>query len=81
MRSKGTILIVEDQESARDSLVELLRGEGYDVHEAADGNEGIAKINQLDLDVVLTDLMMPGPDGLAVLKHVSEVSPQTMVVL
>ncbi len=81
MSSSGNILVVEDQESARESLVDLLRGEGYDVHEAADGNEGIAKINQLDLDVVLTDLMMPGADGLAVLKHVSEFSPQTLVVL
>ena len=79
MGPSGNILVVEDQESARDSLVDLLRGEGYDVHEAADGNQGIAKINQLDLDVVLTDLMMPGADGLAVLKHVSEFSPQTLV--
>jgi CheY-like chemotaxis protein len=34
----GTILVVEDQDSARESLAELLRGEGYEVHEAADGN-------------------------------------------
>ena len=81
MSSNGTILVVEDQESARESLVELLRGEGYDVHEAADGQDGISKINQLDLDVVLTDLMMPGADGLTVLKHVREFSPQTLVVL
>jgi CheY-like chemotaxis protein len=81
MSSNGTILVVEDQESARESLVELLRGEGYDVHEAADGQDGISKINQLDLDVVLTDLMMPGADGLTVLKHVRDFSPQTLVVL
>ena len=43
--------------------------------------KGSAKIDQLDLDVVLTDLMMPGADGLAVLKHVREMSPQTMVVI
>jgi len=81
MNSTATILVVEDQDSARESLVELLRGEGYEVHEAADGTEGIAKINQLDLDVVLTDLMMPGADGLAVLKHIREFSPQTLVIL
>jgi len=81
MNSTGSILVVEDQDSARESLVELLRGEGYEVHEAADGNDGIAKINELDLDVVLTDLMMPGADGLAVLKHVREFSPQTLVLL
>ncbi|HWH79740.1 MAG TPA: sigma-54 dependent transcriptional regulator [Candidatus Binatus sp.] len=81
MNSTGSILVVEDQDSARESLVELLRGEGYEVHEAANGNDGIAKINQLDLDVVLTDLMMPGADGLAVLKHIREFSPQTLVIL
>ncbi|HYA30446.1 MAG TPA: sigma-54 dependent transcriptional regulator [Acidobacteriota bacterium] len=81
MTAIGSVLVVEDQDSARESLVELLRGEGYEVHEAADGTDGIAKINQLDLDVVLTDLMMPGADGLTVLKHVREFSPQTLVLL
>jgi len=81
MSSNGNILVIEDQESARESLVDLLQGEGYVVHQAADGQEGITKINQLDLDVVLTDLMMPGADGLTVLKHVREFSPQTLVVL
>src|SRR5262245_40257982 len=81
MSSTGTILVIEDQDSARDSLVELLSGEGYDVHQAVNGKEGIAKINQLDVDLVLTDLIMPGADGLAVLKHVREFSPQTLVIL
>ena len=77
----GTVLVVEDQDSARESLAELLRGEGYEVHEAADGNSAIALIDQHDLDVVLTDLMMPGSDGMAVLRHVRDVSPQTLVIL
>jgi two-component system response regulator PilR (NtrC family) len=81
MSSTGSILVVEDQDSARESLVELLRGEGYDVHQAVDGKDAIARVNQLDLDVVLTDLMMPGADGIAVLKHVRELSPQTLVIL
>ena len=77
----GTVLVVEDQTSARESLSELLRGEGYDVHEAADGKVGIDLIDKLDLDIVLTDLMMPGADGIEVLKHAREVSPQTLVIL
>jgi two-component system response regulator PilR (NtrC family) len=81
MSSNGSILVAEDQESARESLVELLRGEGYEVHEAANGNEAIAQVSKLDLDVVLTDLMMPGADGIAVLRHVREMSPQTLVIL
>ena len=77
----GTILVAEDQEVARQSLCELLREEGYQVHEAVDGTTAVRLVNELDLDLVLTDLMMPGADGLAVLKHVREVSPQTLVII
>ena len=77
----GTVLVVEDQDSARESLAELLRGEGYEVHEAADGNAAISLVNQLDLDLVLTDLTMPGSDGIGVLRHIRDVSPQTLVIL
>lgn len=80
MNSNGAILVAEDQDSARESLVDLFRGEGYDVHEAADGNAAIALIDQLDFDLVLTDLMMPGADGLSVMRRVREVSPQTLVI-
>jgi len=77
----GTILVVEDQETARQSLCELLREEGYQVHEAGDGKAAIKLAEELDLDLVLTDLVLPGADGLAVLKHVREISPQTLVIL
>jgi two-component system response regulator PilR (NtrC family) len=76
-----TILVVEDQDSARESLAELLRGVGYQVHEAPDGDTAISLIDQLDLDLVLSDLTMPGRDGMAVLRHVREISPQTLVIL
>jgi len=81
MNSNGTILVAEDQESARESLVELLRGEGFEVHDAADGTTAISLIDKLDLDLVLTDLMMPGANGIAVMKHVRDVSPQTLVMI
>jgi two-component system response regulator PilR (NtrC family) len=77
----GTILVVEDEEMARESLCELLRGEGYEVFEAGDGNKAKEIVNHQDLDLVLTDLMMPGADGLAVLEHAREISPQTLVIL
>ncbi len=77
----GTVLVAEDQESARTSLCELLREEGYQVYEAADGPSAIKSISELDLDLVLSDLKLPGEDGLAVLKQVREISPQTLVIL
>ncbi len=77
----GTILVAEDQDSARESLVDLLQGEGYEVHAAADGKAGIALVDQYDLDLVLTDLSMPNADGMALLRHIRDVSPQTLVIL
>jgi DNA-binding NtrC family response regulator len=77
----GTILVVEDQDTARTCLTELLRGEGYEVHEAENGKVANELISKLDLDVILTDLAMPGADGIEVLKHAREVSPQTLIVL
>jgi len=77
----GTILVVEDQDSARESLVELLKAEGYEVHAAADGKAGMGLVDQLDIDLVLTDLAMPGADGMDVLRHLREVSPQSLVIL
>ena len=77
----GMILVVEDQDSARESLAELLKGEGFEVHEASDGRAGMAMVDQYDLDLVLTDLSMPGADGIAVLRHIRDVSPQTLVIV
>jgi len=77
----ASILVVEDQESARESLVDLLKGEGFEVHAGADGKAGIELVDQYDLDLVLTDLAMPGADGIAVLRHIRDVSPQTLVIL
>ncbi len=77
----GTILVAEDQDSARESLAELLRGAGYEVDEAANGTAAIALLDKMDFDLVLTDLMMPGCDGIGVLQHIRNVSSQTLVLL
>jgi DNA-binding NtrC family response regulator len=77
----GTILVIEDQDSARESLCELLASEGYQVEQAPDGTTGINLVDKTDYDVVLTDLKLPGKDGIAVLKHVREVAPQTLAIL
>lgn len=77
----GTIVVADDEALARQSVAELLREEGYHVYEAADGPAAFQLLEEADVDLVLSDLRMPGVDGLAVLKKVREVYPQTMVVL
>jgi len=78
---RGAILIAEDQELARRNIQRFLQQQGYKVEEAADGLAAIEAINTADFDLVLTDLMMPGADGLEVLKHAREVSPNTLVIV
>jgi DNA-binding NtrC family response regulator len=81
MTGHGTILVADDEALARQSLVELLREEGYEVHAAEDGAAALQVLDEFEVDLVLTDLKMPGVDGVEVLKRVRETRPQTMVML
>ena len=79
--TKGNILIAEDEAAVRESLAEVLRDEGYQVTAVADGDAAIGSLSAQDFDLVLSDLRMPGADGLAVLRHTREVAPQALVLL
>ena len=57
------MLVVDDDRSIREVLAYLLRDEGYQVDEAADGRAALAAIRRRHPDVILVDLMMPGMDG------------------
>jgi DNA-binding NtrC family response regulator len=81
MAGHGTILVAEDEAGARQSLVELLREEGYEVRAAPDGAAALGALEEVEVDLVLTDLQMPGADGVEVLRRVREARPQTMVML
>ena len=77
----GIILVAEDEVALRQNICEALEEEGYQVQAAPGGHDALKFVESADFDVVLTDLRMPGVDGLTVLKHVREVSPQTLVVI
>ncbi len=62
------ILLVEDERDLRFSLVHNLEFEGYEVAEAADGANGLARAQAERFDLVILDIMMPGLNGLEVLK-------------
>jgi DNA-binding NtrC family response regulator len=68
--TNGRILVVDDEANARSALVELLREEGYSVEGAADGFKALGKLTELAPDLVLTDLKMPGMDGIDLLKKI-----------
>ncbi len=76
-----TILVADDDEIARDVVGSLLSREGYPVVLARDGNEAMQALQYGPIGLVITDLKMPGPDGLMVLKHAVRISPDTAVVV
>src|SRR5215212_7190682 len=77
----GAILIAEDETGVRESLAGVLRDEGYAVTEVGDGSAAIAALDGQEFDLVISDLRMPGADGLTVLTHTREVAPQTLMLL
>jgi DNA-binding NtrC family response regulator len=79
--TSGRILLADDEATIRESLAEVLRQEGYEVDTAADGTAALRAVDDREYDVVITDLRMPGADGLAVLRHVRERAPRTLVLL
>jgi DNA-binding NtrC family response regulator len=79
--SRGRVLIVDDEANARDALAELLDDAGYSVSTAADGRTGLLQIEQVDPDVILTDLKMPGMDGLSLIERGRPVAPHATFIV
>ena len=75
------VLVVDDEESVRFFLCRGLAKAGYHVDEASEGREAIDRLGEVSYDVVLTDLVMPEVDGLAVLAAVQEMDGESVVIL
>jgi two-component system, sensor histidine kinase and response regulator len=70
LNQKNVILIVDDEPSARDTLEALLFREGYELAFAANGQEALSQLDQVEPDLILLDVMMPGMDGFEVCRNV-----------
>src|SRR5215471_6773805 len=77
----GKILVVDDQRNMRTTLAMMLRGQGYEVDEAADGAQGRELGATGAYDVVITDLRMGEFDGIDVLRATKERQPMTEVIV
>src|SRR5437868_8398046 len=75
------ILIVDDEPGVLLTTRALLQQEGFDVEAASSGLEAVEAIHQRHYDLVLTDLKMPGVDGLGVLAEVRKRTPLTVTVM
>jgi DNA-binding NtrC family response regulator len=70
MSRTGRVLVVDDEVNARTALAELLRDEGYEVETAADAFKALGKYEAFTPHVVVTDLKMPGMDGIELVKKI-----------
>jgi two-component system nitrogen regulation response regulator NtrX len=75
------LLIVDDEQSIRDALVQVFEYEGHEVRGASDGPEALALAAQGRFDVIFLDVKMPGMDGLEVLERLREEDPNVLVVM
>ena len=78
---KDRVLIVDDEPSARTGLARLISSWNYKTEAAEDGNRALALIPQFEPDVVVTDMVMPGMDGMTLLKRINENHAGLTVIL
>ncbi len=77
----GTILVVDDDLALAEMISIMLRGEGFTTQHAADGQTALQRIDQLNPDLVLLDVMLPGMDGMDVCAKIREVSGVPIIML
>ena len=80
-RRDAAVLVADDEEAVREPICELLRGRGYQVREARSGHEALEMLAGGGFDVALLDVIMPGLDGLSVLRQYRDGGGQTPVVV
>jgi CheY-like chemotaxis protein len=78
-QAPGVVLVVDDEDDVRVSIADILRGVGYTVMAAADGDEALRLLTSTRFDAMVLDLKMPRRDGVSLLAALS--TPPPVVVL
>ena len=79
--TKGSILIIDDEPLMRVSMVDALSAVGYEVEEASTGSEGLECLERSEFNLVITDLRLPGADGLQIVSESKAKWPNTEVIV
>lgn len=82
MVSENRILVVDDEAVIRELMTDILTEEGYHVQTAGNGREALKVLeSQPDFEVLFTDIMMPEMDGIELIRHARQVSPQIVAIV
>jgi two-component system sensor histidine kinase/response regulator len=81
MNKKEKVLVIDDDEALQKSCSMVFSAEGYAIEQALDGLSGLEKYVDFEPDVVLVDLMMPGVDGMEVLKRLASLDPDNVAIV
>ncbi len=81
MENKGKIHIIDDEPIIHEVLGDLLTSEGYAVVNSANGEEALEKHSAQTFDLILLDLLMPGMDGIEVLKLLKKRDPRSVIII
>src|SRR5437763_251484 len=78
---RGRLLIIDDEVELNSALCETLADEGYETLGATSGMEGLSALAKQDFDLLLTDLMMPGLDGIQTLRRALQHDPNLVAII
>lgn len=78
--SPASFLVVDDQEDVREFMRDVLMDEGYTVYEAVNGLEALATMRAVNVDVVITDLVMPVQEGIETIRLIQAKYPQCKII-
>jgi DNA-binding NtrC family response regulator len=80
-KTKGKVLVVDDHEALRKTILNLLLVDGYEGDEACDGIEALEKVKTNNYDIVLMDIHMPRMGGIEAVKNIKKIRPYTYIVM
>ncbi len=78
---KKSILLIDDEKILLDTISHFLREQGYAVNTASNGEEGLLKFNDLHSDLVITELVMEGTDGIQLSRALKKINPATEIII
>ncbi|MDP2643677.1 MAG: sigma-54 dependent transcriptional regulator [Desulfobacterales bacterium] len=78
---KPKVLCIDDERAIRDLLADVIRQNDHEVYTASNGKDALALISKNNIDIVICDIKMPGLSGIEVLRQITEISPETIVIM